>query len=44
MEIHEYHKAAESSALKAVFTKYKSKKYHRVALKTVVRVEDLGFS
>jgi hypothetical protein len=43
-EIHEYHMAAESSALKAVFNKYKVKKFHRVAHKTVVRVEDLGFS
>jgi hypothetical protein len=43
-EIHEYHTAAESSALKAVFNKYKGKKFHRVAQKTVVRVEDLGFS
>ena len=43
-EIHEYHMAAESSALKAVFNKYKGKKFHRVAHKTVVRVEDLGFS
>jgi hypothetical protein len=43
-EIHQYHKAAEACALKAVFQKYKSKDYHRVALKTVVREEDLGFS
>lgn len=42
-EIHEYQMAAESSNLRAVFNKYKSKSYHRVALKTVVRVEDLGF-
>mmetsp|Transcript_18689 Transcript_18689/g.38563 ORF Transcript_18689/g.38563 Transcript_18689/m.38563 type:complete len:733 (-) Transcript_18689:46-2244(-) len=44
LEIHKYHLAAESCTLKAVFNKYKSKKYHRVALKTVVREEDLGFS
>ena len=43
LEVHEYHMAAESSNLRAVFNKYKSKNYHRVALKTVVRVEDLGF-
>lgn len=44
LQIHEYQSAAESSALKAVFNKYKSKKYHRVALKTVALIEDLGFS
>ena len=42
-EIHKYHMAAETSSLKAVFNKYKSKKYHRVALKTVVRKDKLGF-
>lgn len=43
LAIHGYHLAAEGSSLKSVFSKYKSKKYHRVALKTVPRVEDLGF-
>ena len=43
VEIHAYHRSAESSDLKAIFNKYKAKKYHRVALKTVVLKEDLGF-
>mmetsp|Transcript_53338 Transcript_53338/g.59643 ORF Transcript_53338/g.59643 Transcript_53338/m.59643 type:complete len:717 (+) Transcript_53338:110-2260(+) len=43
LDIHAYHMAAETSNLKAVFNKYKSKKFHRVALKTVVLKEDLGF-
>lgn len=44
LEIRKYQLAAETSSLKAVFNKYKSKKYNRVALKTVPRVEDLGFN
>jgi hypothetical protein len=43
MAIHAYHLAAEESSLKSVFTKYKTKKYKRVALRTVPREEDLGF-
>ena len=43
LAIHSYHLAAEESSLKSVFVKYKSKKYQRVALKTVPREEDLGF-
>jgi hypothetical protein len=43
LAIHAYHLAAEESSLKSVFTKYKTKKYQRVALKTVPREEDLGF-
>jgi hypothetical protein len=43
LAIHSYHLAAEESQLKSVFTKYKSKKHNRVALKTVPRVEDIGF-
>ena len=43
LAIHKYHLAAEESTLKSVFSKYKSKKYNRVALKTVPSVEDLGF-
>jgi len=43
LEIHGYLMAAETSGLKATFNKYKSKKYHRVALKTVLRAEELGF-
>ena len=44
LEIHKYQMAAESSNLKAAYNKYKQKDYNRVALKTVVREEDLGFS
>jgi hypothetical protein len=43
LAIHGYHLAAEDSSLKSVFAKYKHKKYNRVAVKTVPRVEDLGF-
>ena len=43
LEIHKYQMAAETSNLKAVFNKYKEKTYNRVALKTVVRREELGF-
>ena len=43
LAIHGYQLAAEASTLKSVFSKYKSKKYNRVALKTVTRMEDLGF-
>ncbi len=43
VEIHKYHAAAEYSSLQSVFNKYKSKRYNRVALKNVVRLEDLGF-
>lgn len=43
LELHAYHMAAETSNLKAVFSKYKTKRFHRVALKTVVLREDLGF-
>eukprot|EP00980_Cylindrotheca_fusiformis_P001706 scaffold388_cov114-Cylindrotheca_fusiformis.AAC.15 len=43
LAIHGYHHAAEDSALKSVFAKFRSKKYHRVALKTVPRLQDLGF-
>eukprot|EP00429_Kryptoperidinium_foliaceum_P024494 CAMPEP_0176131652 /NCGR_PEP_ID=MMETSP0120_2-20121206/66658_1 /TAXON_ID=160619 /ORGANISM="Kryptoperidinium foliaceum, Strain CCMP 1326" /LENGTH=262 /DNA_ID=CAMNT_0017467049 /DNA_START=12 /DNA_END=800 /DNA_ORIENTATION=+ len=43
LSIHKYHAAAEESSLKSCFTKYKQKKYRRVAMKTVPRVEDLGF-
>jgi hypothetical protein len=43
LAIHAYHLAAEESSLKSVFTKYRSKKYQRVALKTVPREEDFGF-
>jgi hypothetical protein len=43
LAIHRYHMAAEESSLKSVFAKYKMKKYHRVALKTVSSVESLGF-
>lgn len=43
LEIHKYQMAAETSNLKSVFNKYKEKTYNRVALKTVVRREELGF-
>mmetsp|Transcript_39690 Transcript_39690/g.114851 ORF Transcript_39690/g.114851 Transcript_39690/m.114851 type:complete len:150 (-) Transcript_39690:136-585(-) len=43
LSIHSYQLAAEDSSLKSVFSKYKAKKYGRVALKTVPRLEDLGF-
>jgi hypothetical protein len=43
LAIHGYHQAAEDSTLKSVFAKYRSKKYNRVALKTVPRLQDLGF-
>jgi cyclin A len=43
LAIHGYHLAAEDSSLKSVFAKYKHKKFNRVAVKTVPRVEDLGF-
>lgn len=43
VEIHLYHLSAESSNLKAAFAKYKLKRHHRVALKTVARREDMGF-
>jgi hypothetical protein len=43
LELHAYHMAAETTNLKAVFSKYKTKRFHRVALKTVVLREDLGF-
>lgn len=43
LAIHGYHRAAEETNLKSVFAKYKSKKHQRVALKTVPRLEDLGF-
>jgi hypothetical protein len=43
LAIHGYHRAAEETSLKSVFAKYKTKKYHRVALKTIPRIEDLGF-
>ncbi|VEU39769.1 unnamed protein product [Pseudo-nitzschia multistriata] len=42
-ELHRYQAAAETSSLKATFNKYKTRKHDRVALKTVVRPEDLGF-
>ncbi|KAL3939088.1 MAG: hypothetical protein SGBAC_006133 [Bacillariaceae sp.] len=41
--LHSYHQAAEDSSLKSVFAKYRTKKYLRVAVKTVPRVQDLGF-
>jgi hypothetical protein len=43
LSIHSYHSAAEDSSLKSAFAKYRTKKYRRVALKTVPREEDLGF-
>lgn len=43
LSIHTYQSAAEDSSLKSVFSKYKAKKYRRVALKTVPREQDLGF-
>jgi hypothetical protein len=43
LSIHGYHQAAEDSTLKSVFAKYRTKKYNRVALKTVPRLQDLGF-
>ena len=43
LAIHSYQIAAEDSSLKSAFSKYKTKKYRRVALKTVPRREDLGF-
>ena len=43
LAIHHYHLAAEESTLKSVFTKYKAKRYLKVALKTVPNVEDIGF-
>jgi len=43
LELHKYQMAAETSGLKATFNKFKSKKYHRVALKTVLPVDQLGF-
>ena len=43
LAIHGYHLAAEDSSVKSVFAKYKHKKYNLVAVKTVPRVEDLGF-
>ncbi|CAJ1942500.1 unnamed protein product [Cylindrotheca closterium] len=41
--LNSYHQAAEDSSLKSVFAKYRTKKYLRVALKTVPQVSDLGF-
>jgi cyclin A len=41
--IHSYQMGAEESSLKSVFTKYKHKKYGRVALKTVPLAGNLGF-
>lgn len=43
--LHSLHATAEDRKddLKAVYNKYRNKKYNRVALKTVVREEDLGF-
>ena len=41
--VHSHQAAAEESNLKSCFAKYKAKKYLRVAIKTVPRVEDLGF-
>ena len=43
LAIHGYHLAAEDSSLKSVFTKYRSKKYNKVAYKTVPTLEGLGF-
>lgn len=43
LSIHSYQIASEDSTLKSAFTKYRNKKYRRVALKTVPREEDLGF-
>ena len=42
-EIHSYQVSAEESNLKSTFTKYRSKKYDRVAFKTVPLTENLGF-
>ncbi|CAB9497734.1 A-type cyclin [Seminavis robusta] len=39
--LHRYHQKAESSQLKAAFTKYSKSKYMHVAHKTVLREEDL---
>lgn len=43
LALHGYHQAAEDSTLKSVFAKFRTKKYLRVALKTVPRLQDLGF-
>lgn len=43
LEIHAYHMAAETSTLKSVYTKYKAKKFKRVAWKPVALKEELGF-
>lgn len=43
LAIHSYQLAAEDFSLKSVFIKYKAKKYNRVAFKTVVLQEHLGF-
>lgn len=45
LQIHRLHTAAElsSTGVTPAFTKYKTDAHHRVSLKTVVRVEDLGF-
>ena len=43
LAIHRYHLAAEESSLKSVFTKYRAKRYMKVALKTVPTQQDIGF-
>jgi hypothetical protein len=44
LEIHTYHLTAESTTnLKSTFTKYRSRKYQRVALQTVIPKNNLGF-
>jgi hypothetical protein len=42
-DIHAYHISAEGSSLKSTFAKYKSRKHQRVAFRTVLRKEDLGY-
>eukprot|EP00934_Nitzschia_sp_Nitz4_P000991 Nitzschia sp. Nitz4//scaffold264_size26629//14396//16211//NITZ4_008235-RA/size26629-augustus-gene-0.9-mRNA-1//-1//CDS//3329544800//991//frame0 len=43
MALHSYQLASESSSLKAAYAKYRTKKYNRVALKTVPLPSALGF-
>jgi hypothetical protein len=43
LTIHKYQLAAEESNYNASFAKFKLKKYKHVSLKTVLRIEDLGF-
>jgi hypothetical protein len=43
LTIHQYQLAAEESNYNASFNKYRSRTYKAVSLRTVLRVEDLGF-